>query len=304
MSKSSIYWGAFLLTIGTLLLINKFTEIESEFVVFISLWPMFLIFWGLSLIHFPEHIRKLLTALSAIFLALFLFAIFTNGIRSIKTHIFYINDKVSRHTTNVSKKMQEYFAPAITSANLKINFGAGDLKISDSKDSSLISEGAFFDFKKKEMPGNPNRLAMEISASDKNIIGKIDNGEQLDVLLPQHIDWFMEVNIGAADADFNFSKLKIKLLKINCGASDIDVKLGDKIKLQEVSINSGASDITIYIPGESGCKVVSNTFLTDVDVQGFTQTNDTWKSGNYDNTDKKIEINLDGAVSAFKIIRY
>jgi hypothetical protein len=304
MSKSAIYWGAFLLTFGSLLLINKFATIESEFVIFISLWPMFLIFWGLSLIHFPEHIRKMLTAVSAIFLALFLFAIITNGIRSVKTHIFYIHDKVSKHTTNTSKKLKQYFDPAITSANLKINFGVGDLTVLNSKDSSLISEGIFFDFKKKEVPGNPNRMALEIATEGENIIGSIDSDDRLYVLLPKHIDWYIEANLGAADAEFDYSKLKIFSLKINCGASDIEVRLGDESRLQEIDINSGASDITLYIPSESGCRIVSNSFLSDLDLKGFTQNNNTWESRNYNSAENKIEVNLDGAVSAFEVIRY
>jgi len=50
-----------------------------------------------------------------------------------------------------------------------------------------------------------------------------------------------------------WNKLKVPHLKINCGASDLSLTLGDIASIQHIDINCGASDVQIKIPKSSGC---------------------------------------------------
>ncbi len=305
MSKSAIYWGTFLITIGTLLLFNKFNTIAPEFSVFISLWPLFLIFWGLSIIHFPEQIRKILTFLSALFLALFIFAVLANGLHYTKGHFLRWKKHHSSRTVERAKDEKLNFEKNIVAADLNINFGVGSLSIADADDSVLAVNGEYFELERNSIPGNANRTELILSsASDGHFLDKFDNDYEINVYLPKYLDWYIDANIGAAEADLDFSNLKTHLLKIDCGACDLSLKLGMLCKMQEIDIKAGASDISIALPKNAGCRIVSNIFLSDIDIDGFTQINNSWQTANYSAAVNKIEINLDGGVSDFNISRY
>jgi predicted membrane protein len=305
MRKSTIYWGTFLITIGTLLLINKFNTIDTDFTVFISLWPLFLIFWGLSIIHFPEHIRKILTFLSALFLALFIFAIITNGLRITKKHIFHWTQHHSSEMVEYSKKVEHNLGPKVKTADLNINFGVGILQIMPSDDSLFTVDDGYFNLDRNDIPGNDSKIEFNISSTaDKHIIDRIDDDDKMKIFLPQYIDWYIDANIGATDADFNLSGLRTPHVKIDCGACDLNIKLGNLCETQELDINCGASDISIFIPKDAGCRIVSDVFLSDIDYEGFINHNDSWQTPNYTNAENKIEINLNGGVSDFNIRRY
>ena len=62
MSKKQVYWGVFLITIGGFLLIHSFGMLNCDFSMFIRLWPMFFIFWGISLLKLPDLFKKILSA--------------------------------------------------------------------------------------------------------------------------------------------------------------------------------------------------------------------------------------------------
>lgn len=306
MSKSTIFWGTFLILIGTLLLINKYNTIDSDFTVFISLWPVFLIFWGLSIIKFPLIMRNILTFLSAVFLALFIFAVVTNGLRITKEHIFhwkYIHHK-SEKLTEKKKNIVKLFDSNVSSVYLKINFAAGELNLTGSNKKEFKIESSDFDFDETITPGNPDRVELKISSIEGHIINGLSSDRDMNLILPQYLDWFLDINIGAADANLNFVNLKIPSIKIDCGATDLTLKLGDKKKIQEVDINCGASDINVKIPKQSGCRIVSNTFLSDENFPGFSENNGVWISDNYSTAQNKIEINIDGGVSDFNVIKY
>lgn len=306
MRKSTIFWGCFLIVLGGLLLINKYYTIESGFTDFISLWPLFLIFWGLSIIKFPEIIRNFLTFLSAVFLALFIFAVITNGLRITKEHIFHWEFHHSKKEKYLekTKTVNRYFKSNIKSASLKINFGAGELNVRNTDNNSFKVDADYFDFDEGSTPGNQDRIDLEISSADENIINHLGHDREMNMFLPSTPVWYIELNAGAADMNIDLSKLKVPHLKINCGASDLSLTLGNTASIQHIDINCGASDVQIRIPKNSGCQIITNTFLSDKNFQDFTENDGTWVTTNYSTAHNKIDLNIDGGVSDLNVERY
>ena len=306
MNKSAIYWGTFLISIGFLLLIKSLGAMTTDFQIFIRLWPLFLIFWGLSIIKFPEFLRKILIVLSAVFLALFLFAIFTNGWSFSKHHIFRWHDDMNyEKTIDKEQKAVLIYDSTIKKASLNLDFGAGKFILVDTTSKAIEANGENFTLSDIRDSGKSSHVNINIDGSDDGKYKKEIRGAfNLNLKLNRQIEWYIDADFGAAEADIDLSPFFVPSLNINSGASSLKLTLGNASALQSVSIDCGASDIFIRIPKESGCRLYSNTFLSGRDYEGFTESDGGYVTGNYKEAANKIDIRLNGAISNFNIVKY
>jgi hypothetical protein len=71
MKSSKIFWGVFLVSLGTLLLIRQFGVWDVDLGDLFNLWPSLLIIWGVSLLKIGEIAKLSLIAITALLLAVF-----------------------------------------------------------------------------------------------------------------------------------------------------------------------------------------------------------------------------------------
>jgi hypothetical protein len=101
------------------------------------------------------------------------------------------------------------------------------------------------------------------------------------------------------------SQFKISDLKIDGGASSINVTIGNLNPECRLKINSGASSIHIRIPEEFACEVNTSTVLSSRELTGFNKVGDgTYVTPGYSSSEKNIVIDVDAAVSSLNIERY
>ncbi len=305
MTKKQVYWGVFLITMGGLLLINSFGWLNCDFGLFLRLWPMFFIFWGLSLLKLPDIFRKILSALSAIFLALLIIAIITGGWSYSKHHIFHWhqNENCNIETTHkLLNDFKEPFDSAIKSGNITLDFGAGNLTIGDTTSYLFSGSGTMVQLNMNISSDSAKQADVSLSSPNENkAIHSLKFNNTLHLSLNNQLPWNLEANIGAAEARMNLTKYNIPKVSIDCGACDLELQLGDIANDQEITIECGASDIKIIIPETSGCRVTSNSGLSSESFEGFTEKREYHETDNYSAATKKININLSGGVSSFKI---
>lgn len=306
MNKTAIYWGTFLIAIGALLLNRSMGWIVWDLSMLIKLWPLFLIFWGLSIIKFPDIIRKILVGLSAIFLALFLFAIFTGGWSFTKHNLFHWKHAVEREIDRESvERAVLVFDSNISRGKLNLEFGAGTFRINEATDKSIEANGDNFSINDHRDSNSASLINIDIDAPrngwiDKTIKGAFD----LDLKLNKGIEWYMNAEFGAADVNMDLSQFNVPQLNINSGAASVVLKLGTIAPSQAISIDCGASDIFIRIPTEAGCRIESNTVLSGRDFEGFIESESGYTTSNYNQSSNKIDIKLNGAISNFNIVKY
>ena len=70
MKPKHVFWGLFLVTLGTLILINNFSIITLNLSGLWKLWPVALILWGISFIINKDFIKVVFAGVIAIVLAL------------------------------------------------------------------------------------------------------------------------------------------------------------------------------------------------------------------------------------------
>jgi len=117
--------------------------------------------------------------------------------------------------------------------------------------------------------------------------------------------WDLDLNVGAAEVDFDLSGFKTRNLKIQGGASDIDLKIGAFLPLSDVKIEAGAASIIIRVPESAGCEIISNTFMASKDFKGFTKIGkQKYQTSNFATSTNKIMIDLQAGVARVDVVRY
>jgi hypothetical protein len=272
------------------------------------LWPVILILWGISLIPVKDWIKLVISLLTVL---ITFFAIQQYGPKENHNWNFEWNDDNDRdnngedNVTTYNNVMSEDFDSLTKYAELKLNIGVGNFKIKDTTN-KLIEV--------KHDNDNAN-YSMTAKAEDSLTIidlslekGEFNNGNiknNVDLKLNPNPIWDLDLNVGAAEVDFDLSGFKTRNLKIQGGASDIDLKIGASLPLTDVKIEAGAASIMIRVPESAGCEIISNTFMASKDFKGFTKIGkQQYQTSNYATSTNKIKIDLQAGVARVDVVRY
>ena len=300
MKYKNIFWGIVLIAIGILFILKNVNLLHFNWVMIFQLWPLLLIFWGISIIPVKEYIKFILML---VFLFLGLWFINYN-----KSYL-YFGWNFNKETTENWKEqnISELYDSTITRATLKMDAVAGNYSIAGTTNKLI-------DFESK---GNVGEYKMMVSEEDSNKIVKIglennvvrignnEKGNNTQILLNENPVWTLKFEAGASSVNFDLSKFKVEKIKYEGGASDLNLKLGQLYPMVNIDIEAGASSITIKIPKESGCEFTGDNVLSSKHLDGFTKTDgDAYRTAGFDKAANKIYVNVDAAVSKFSIERY
>jgi len=132
-----------------------------------------------------------------------------------------------------------------------------------------------------------------------------DYKNQVDVKLNSKPVWDMSFDVGAASMDFDLTPFKVKNIDVDMGAAAITIKINDLSPETEITVDAGASDINIFIPKESGCKIVTDGALSSKHFSEFKKLDsDHYMTDNFDEALNKVYINIDCGVSSISVDRY
>ncbi len=306
MSYRKIFWGLLLVMIGVLFILKNTGVLFFSWHTMWQLWPVILILWGISLIPVKDWIKLVLSLLTVL---VTFFAMQQYGPKDKHNWNFEWNDRNNNDdeetVTTYNKVMSEDFDSLTRFANLKLNIGVGNFKIKDT--TNLLIEV-------KHDNDNANYSMTAKKEDSLSIIdlslekGEFNNGNirnNVVMKLNPNPIWDLDLNVGAAEVDFDLSGFKTRNLKIQGGASDIELKLGAALPLTEVKLEAGAASITIRVPESAGCEIISNTFMASKDFSGFTKIGkQQYQTPNFVTSTNKIKIDLQAGVASVNVERY
>lgn len=318
MSYKKLFWGVILITIGVLFILKNLGIVYFNWSVILSLWPLLLILWGISIIPVNALIRLGLSV-AAIIMA---FLLVDSDTYQRKHHFrwndeqFHFNweDEDERRSNDEENTLKWEDTQELSAdyegteyASLEFDAGAGTFKIDQTTRDHLAV------FHKK---GKASQYSLKTRSEDnrqhvafklKNQKVKIPDNYHNIVDARLHPDpiWAFDFNIGAAEIDFDLSEFKIETMKIDGGAADVEIKLGQKHKSTLVRINAGASDIKIKIPKSAGARINTSSILTGKNLdEGFIKSDGDFITENYESASNIIDIKVQAAIANLTVERY
>ena len=151
MKTSHIFWGIFLISLGSLVLIGNLTDLNFTWHSAWKFWPMVLVLIGVSILVKNQIGKNIVAGLAALVLALTMYASVsaTSNLIDDDFEINFDNEEAVFDTTNFS---QEY-SDSIKTVTLNFNAGAGGFKI-------LTPTDKLIDFMTE---GNVNGYVLDLS---------------------------------------------------------------------------------------------------------------------------------------------
>ncbi len=307
MSYRKIFWGLLLVIIGVLFILKNTGVLFFSWHSMWHLWPVILILWGISLIPVKDWLKLVLSLLTVI---ITFFAMQQYGPKDNHNWNFEWNDNdrdndKDGNSAVLNNVMSEDYDSLTKYAELKLNIGVGNFVIKD-------TTGKLIEVKHDNDKAN---YSMTAQAEDSltTIELSLEKGEFNDGNIRNNVNmklnpnpiWDMDLNVGAAEVDFDLSGFKTRNLKIQGGASDIDLKIGALLPLSEVKLEAGAASITLRVPESAGCEIISNTFMSSKDFKGFTKIGkQQYQTPNFATSANKIKIDLQAGVARVDVVRY
>ena len=307
MSYRKIFWGLLLVIIGVLFILKNTGVLFFSWHTMWHLWPVILILWGISLIPVKDWIKL---ALSVGTVLITLLAVQIYAPKDDNNWEFEWNDNRHRdnnqdEVTSYNNVMSENFDSLTKYAELKLNIGVGNFQIKDSTD-KLIEVKHDNDKANYSMTAKAEDSLTRIELSlEKGDFDKGNVRKNVVMKLNPVPTWDLDLNVGAAEVDFDLSGFKTRNVKIQGGASDIVLKLGAILPLSDVKLEAGAASITVKIPESAGCEIVSNTFMSSKNFKGFNKIGkQLYQTPNYAASKNKIKIDLQAGVASVDVERY
>jgi hypothetical protein len=307
MKPKHVFWGLFLVTLGTLILISNFSIINLDLSGLWKLWPVALILWGISFIINKDFIKVVFAGVIAIVLALTIYGAGQSILNICDKDLDFEFANGDNHYYADTTRYVESFDKKIKNADLKIDAGAGAFSITEST-TDLIAVTALgikdnYIFKRIDS-GNSSSIDLKMKKT-KIKLQKGSFKNKMEISLNQEPVWNMDFDLGAAAIDFDLSPYKISTARIDIGAASLDLQLGDKYPETIVDLDAGAASVDIIIPDSSGCEIRSDVSLSSKHFNGFDKIESgLYRTNNFETSANKIFIRIDAGVSSIDVRRY
>ncbi len=229
----------------------------------------------------------------------------------------YDDERNDRVRTEKATAFVETMNPATRTATLNLVGGAGRFTIGEPV-AELIKADA------KQTAGN-YKMDVDRSADTQNVtinlkpsdgekdsdgdvninLGDGDMDNRLDVRLNDKPIWTVNATVGAGKGTFDLSRYVVRTVKLEAGAAEVELTLGGKATQSDVKISSGVASITVRVPKNVGVKVKREGAMNVNTLDGFTDAGgNTSISPDYEKAANKINIDFEGGISTFKVVRY
>ena len=306
MKTKQLFWGVLLIALGLLIFLNNIGQISWDWEELIKFWPLFFVLWGISLMIKNPSAKRIIISLTAIALALSIFASFKTATGFANDVVWDNGHVIIEDSTSVNEYSELYFSKYKT-AKLKFHAGAGAITIDDTT-SKLIyakTQGYNDDFD-LDVSKFDNEADINFKMSKTRFsFNSISHKNKVEINLNPYPVWDLNIDVGAASLNLDLTKFNVNKIKIEMGAASLHAKLGDFAKNTDFEIDAGASSINIAIPENSGCEIDADVTLSSKDFKGFTKiTSSVYRTRNFDEASKKIYLKIKSGVSSLKVSRY
>lgn len=299
MKTGRIFWGAFFVVVGLLVLFYNLDYVQIDWTYTWKLWPLILIFWGLSKFTENKPLRITFAAFNGAVLACMVFGFFS---------LQWFNDvDFDTDSPRYSQHLLEPFDKSVEHATFSFNSGAGRFTMGDTT-ANLIDAETESGFGRYVLDKNQSDGTTDISLRMRDrrtfrFFGRWRN--EANIRLNSQPSWEMRFDAGASKLDLDLSPYKTDKVTIDAGASTIRVKLGNRADETNIRVKTGVSTVRIEIPSSSGCEIRDNAHVGSSHFEDFQKEEDgVWRTDNFETAKNKVYLEVDAGVSSIRVKRY
>ena len=253
-----------------------------------QLWPLIIIIIGLGMLSrsgWMVILIGILVALVVLGLLIWMIVVSPADDRAVTTE-----------TISIEKEED------VDSAVFDLNTGAGSITMSGGAEKLIngTHDSNFLTYEQEtKVEDGIQTVAFDGKGSWRGFRG--DGVNDLDLTFNNDTPLKVVIDSGAVDIDLDFSAVMLTDLDVNTGASSVDLTMGDLVEMSSVSIDAGVSSVKVTLPKTIGAKVNLESGLTSRDLENFTEVDsNNFQSENYDESEKKVNFDIDLGVSSLK----
>jgi hypothetical protein len=281
-----LLFGLVLVLIGLAYLGNSTGWFNVNF-DFWRLWPLIIVFMGLSMLSRRGWISWLIGSIVTLVVlgavALVIFSHSSVGTREMVKQDIAIEKMAGTESAMVS-----------------VSTSAGNLDIAGGVDRVVSGtfESNFAELKTDStQSGTTQRVDLSVTGS---WTGFGNHSNNLNLNLMPNLPTELTIKSGATDMDLDLRTIVANKVNIDTGASDLDLRLGEQAMNAEVIIKAGASSVKITVPASVAVKLKIDAGVSSKNIDSDIKKVDdnTYQTDGYNETLKKINLDLDlGAAS-------
>ncbi|HOJ04656.1 MAG TPA: DUF5668 domain-containing protein [Bacteroidota bacterium] len=305
MKSGRVFWGTLFVIIGVLGLLNNFFSINIAWGTLWKLWPLLLVFLGLSVFLKDSKVKWVAVGAIGLLTGLVLFSSVQHGCDSVDTLVERGFDGDDSSVT-ITQTLTESYDSASGRAYFSLEGGAGNYSIGDTTSdyvrADVRSSISGYMLTRETFDGI-DRFHVEMTESSVHWKGKARNRVRV-ALHPEPL-WDIDIDAGAATLDLDLTPYRVRDLSLEAGAASIDVRLGARSDTTNVTIEAGASSVKLHVPEEVGCEIVTESALSSKDFPGFVKMRGgQYRTGNFDTAKRKMYISVETGLSSISVRRY
>ena len=291
----NLFLGLIILSVGIFYLCKNYGWLpENLNLEILRLWPILIIAVGLSLLNNRGFLSRTIG-----------FIIFLIVITITSFIIFYgiKNDTKLISNENPFKiersEKTNYSSVVIKNGVGKVNITGGSEELAEGNLRSNISNLKI----DNDTSSEKQKLSLEVESRDRiELLSEVKN--DLTVKLNSELPTDISLNLGVADSKLDLREVLVNNLDIEIGVASLDLIMGDRAEMAKVNLRSGVSSVKISLPDNVGSRIIIKEGLSSKQLEDFEKIDDkTYQTANYDEAEKKIEIDLDIGISRLEINR-
>ena len=284
-------FGILLVLLGVLLLLQTTGVVSwGLWLELARFWPVFLITGGVSILlgrKFP-----VLTSLVVILLL----------VGAVGAAAFFF-------VADTESFVREFSEPldGAEFLELEVEFGAGELQISDLPASSTdLLQARLSGF------GSDTAVAAEGTRSGNRVEVKLENvqnsffnidiNRKLDVKIARDVEIDLLIQSGVGDISVDLERLRVTNLDLEAGAVSAELVTPATAGFTDATIEIGAASLEVTVPEDVAARIKVDAGVSSVDIDDrFPKVNGVHESPDYDTAAHRLALDIEGGAASIEV---
>lgn len=193
---------------------------------------------------------------------------------------------------------------AAETAQIHLNMGAGDLKVSSGTQKLMA---AYFTYNtptlKPEVRNSTSGGVASISIDQPSSHAHFGHVKyEWDLRLNDSVPLDLDVHFGAGQANLDIGSLSLRSVTVNMGVGELQLDLRGTPKHDyTVNVHGGVGEAVLRLPGNVGIEAYASGGIGDISVHGLTKDGARWINEAARGDGPKIRVRVEGGVGQIKL---